>query len=153
MTRGGECEPESGIEVDERDDVSARAVDMLFKCIEGNTVAGIPSHKSLWFALRMVPFDGSDPSGTRDALRHDAQAAEVGDDATDGLWFWTGELLFGAELLEQRMELLFAKVRMIVPEPLDLFDDCSIPDAGAPDLRSTGAGIERFKRALSALQG
>lgn len=147
-----EREAEAGIEVDECDDVPPRAVDVLLERVEGNTMAGIACRESVGLPLAFMSFDERDPAGARDALRRDPKTAEVNNEAANCPLFGAGQLLFSAECDEQRMQLLFAKVRMFVPHSLDLLDDGGVPQTFADDFRSSGAWVERLELASSRFE-
>ena len=83
--RGCERKPETGIHVDEGDDVSSRSVNVLLKGIERDHVAGVQSLQSLGFPERRDAHERLHASRAGDAERHHPEASEVAYKAADGL--------------------------------------------------------------------
>src|SRR3989344_1680243 len=152
MRGGGKGEPKAGIEVDEGDDIPSGAVDVLLEGVEGHHMTWIASHQSVGLSQGFYPSERLNPSGARDTKRYHPETAEVDDEAADGLRLWTRETVLRTEGKEQRVELLLAEVRALVPQTLELFEDTGVPETAAGRLGCTGAWVESFELAPTFLQ-
>ena len=134
MRGGRKRVAEAGVEVNERDDVSTRAVDVLFEGVKGNTVSRICGLESVRLSGCFQTFELGDATSAGNPLWCNTQASEIFDDTADRLWFRTCEASFGAVLEEERVQLLLSKVLVFEAEPFQLFDDAGVPDATTFDL-------------------
>ena len=88
------------IEVNERDDVSSRAIDVLLEGIKGHTVPRVASAESMRFSVGFESCDGSDATGSGDTLGHHAESPEVFEYPANGLFLGAPKFLCVAELFE-----------------------------------------------------
>ena len=145
MRGGAEAVAKAGVQVNERNDVSPRPIDVLLEGVEGNTVPWVASGESMRLPVGFEACNGSDATGPRDALWHHAQSAEVFEYPADRLFLGTSQFLRVAILFEQWVQLLFPQILMFEAEPLDFLDDPSVPQTTSLHLGSLRFGVEAFE--------
>src|SRR3989344_1112046 len=83
MRGGGKGEPESGIEVNEGNDIPSGAVDVLLKGIKGDHVSRIPGNQSPRLSQGFYASERLNPPCAGDAQRDHPETAEVDNKAAD----------------------------------------------------------------------
>ncbi len=122
MRSGGQGKAKPGVEVYEGGDVSSTSINVLLKGVESNTVARIACEESVRFPNAFLAFDGPYLPHAGNTLGSHSETAQVVDDPSNGAGLGALQSSGVAELLEERAELLLAKVGVVIPESCYFLD-------------------------------
>lgn len=135
MRGGAPCKSEPAVDVLEGDDIPSAAMNEPFDGIECHAVARISSFEILGFTQYLAAVYLLRPSEVIDLLREDSESPQIVDESSHGRCGRNGLLIPPTEPFQQYLQLLFAKVRMLHPESLDLIQDFQGPDTQSSMLR------------------
>ena len=136
---------ESGIDVFERNDIPAIAVQMLLDGVESHQMPWIESFEILGLSNLFLSFQGLYFAEMRYFLRKHAESSQVFDNSSDSGDFRTFKTTSLAEFCEFRVKLVFSEIGMRETQALNFRDNILRPDASSSLLGSAGFIIQRFQ--------